>query len=77
MFVLQDPQEKFKAWRQQYGDIFSLHLGSHVLVVISSYQLLKEAFVKHGDVFSHRPDMFVLEHIGQKLGAFATLAILR
>ena len=77
MFVLQDPQEKFKAWRQQYGDIFSLHLGSHLLVVISSYQLLKEAFVKYGDVFSHRPDMFVLERLVQKLGAFATLAILR
>ena len=77
MFVLQDPQEKFKAWRQQYGDIFSLHLGSRVLVVISSYQLLKEAFVKYGDVFSHRPNMFVLERLVQKLGAFSTLAILR
>ena len=66
--LFQDPQEKFKAWRQQYGDIFSLQLGCHTMVVISSYQLLKEAFVKHGDVFSHRPDMFVMVHIGKKRG---------
>ena len=68
---LQDPREKFKVWSQQYGDIFSLRLGPHVMVVISSYQLLKEAFVKHGNVFSHRPDMFVLTHLAKKRGAFA------
>ena len=71
--MLQDPQEKFKLWRQRYGDIFSLHLGQQVLIVISSYQLLKEAFVKHGDVFSHRPDMYVFNHVSKNRGELAKM----
>nr|KAG5694761.1 hypothetical protein BaRGS_002714 [Batillaria attramentaria] len=38
-------------------------MGNHLVIVMSSYSLLKEAFVKHGDVFSHRPPMFLFDHL--------------
>ncbi|KAL8612107.1 hypothetical protein ACOMHN_013986 [Nucella lapillus] len=63
-----DPQEQFRCWRQQYGDIFSCQLGCSTLVVISSYRLLKEAFIKLGDYFSYRPDLFVFNFMGNKRG---------
>ncbi|XP_076439979.1 cytochrome P450 2J5-like [Babylonia areolata] len=63
-----DPREQLKTWRQQYGDIFHLQFGSHILVVISSYQWLKEAFVDFGDFFSQRPDVFTLNEVGKKRG---------
>lgn len=63
-----DPRDLFRKWRQQYGDIFSLRLGDRLVVVMSSYSVLKEAFVKHGDVFSDRPSMFMLDRLGKKRG---------
>ncbi|XP_078310753.1 cytochrome P450 2B4-like [Crassostrea virginica] len=42
--------------REKYGDVFRLYLGPFQLIVISGYENIYEAFVKHGLVFSHRPN---------------------
>lgn len=42
----------------RYGPIFTLKFGDFRAVFISDYQLLKEAFVKQGDCFSMRPDIY-------------------
>ena len=36
------------------GDLFSVYFGSTLVVVISSYDLLRETLVKQGEYFSHR-----------------------
>ncbi|KAL8604729.1 hypothetical protein ACOMHN_017688 [Nucella lapillus] len=63
-----DPRAKFSQWRQQYGDIFSLYLGNHLVIVLNGYSVLREAFVKCGEVFSDRPHMFITDRISKERG---------
>jgi hypothetical protein len=62
--------ETFMEYRQKYGDVFSLITGSRVLVVVSGYDTLRDLFIKHGDVVSERPDMFITNDIGKLKGIF-------
>ncbi|XP_059175485.1 cytochrome P450 2J4-like [Physella acuta] len=50
-----DPRQQFKKWSQKLGDVFSLKLGQETIVVLNSFEVIKEAFVKHGDSISDRP----------------------
>ncbi|XP_069130182.1 cytochrome P450 2E1-like [Argopecten irradians] len=60
--------EVFRELRGQYGDVFSLKLGSNLNVVINGSEALKEAFVKHADVFSDRPKSFIQNNVFQNKG---------
>jgi cytochrome P450 len=42
----------------KYGPIFSLQLGQYLVVFLHSYEIAKEAFLKHADVFAGRPKLF-------------------
>ncbi|PVD29109.1 hypothetical protein C0Q70_11706 [Pomacea canaliculata] len=55
LMMKKDPLEQFAAWRRQYGDVFSLYLGSQLVVVLNGYKVLKDALVKNADTFSDRP----------------------
>ena len=72
-----DPRPKFREWRRQYGDVFSLYMGQELVIVLSGYDVIKEAFVKHGDVFFDRP----VTNLGTKgtkyLGNWILLVIYR
>ncbi|ELU03104.1 hypothetical protein CAPTEDRAFT_192293 [Capitella teleta] len=46
-------QQKFK---QKYGNIVSVQLGSDLQIWLNSADLIKEAFVNNTNEFSHRPD---------------------
>lgn len=63
-----DPREQFRRWRKEYGDIFSLYMGGRLVIVMSSYSVLKEAFVKHGEMFSYRPNMYLFDLMTWKKG---------
>ncbi|XP_070534274.1 cytochrome P450 2U1-like isoform X2 [Ptychodera flava] len=39
----------------KYGDVYSMNLGSCLVVVLNSYDAIKEALVGKGDFFSSRP----------------------
>ncbi|KAL8563687.1 hypothetical protein ACOMHN_050515 [Nucella lapillus] len=67
-----DPRAKFRAWRRQYGDVFSLLMGKRVVVVLASYPVMREAFVTMGDVFSDRPHVFVMEEVFQTKGVIGS-----
>jgi cytochrome P450 family 2 subfamily J len=54
-----DTRPRMKKWKKQCGDIYSLYVGSTLVVVLNNYDLIKEAFVKKADVFSDRPPYFV------------------
>ena len=38
--------EQMHEWRKQHGDIFTLRLGSKLMVVISSYKVNYKVFTK-------------------------------
>ncbi|MEQ2169066.1 hypothetical protein GOODEAATRI_021042 [Goodea atripinnis] len=40
-----------------YGNIYSLFVGSQLLVVLNGYEVVKDALSNHPDVFSDRPDV--------------------
>ena len=42
---------------KQYGDIFSLQLGSRLTIILNSKEALYESFVKKAKVFAGRPDL--------------------
>lgn len=58
----------FRDWRKDYGDIFSVAIGTKWVIVINGYENLREAFVKRGDSFSERPDIFVVREITKRHG---------
>ncbi|PVD29168.1 hypothetical protein C0Q70_11765 [Pomacea canaliculata] len=50
-----DPRQTFAKWRRKYGDVFSLYMGSQLVVVLNGYRILKDVLVKQADSFSDRP----------------------
>ncbi|KAI8747685.1 cytochrome P450 2J1 [Biomphalaria glabrata] len=58
-----DQRPQFQQWREQCGDIFSIYLGSKLLVVINDFDLIRDTFVKRADDFSDRPIMFIDENM--------------
>ncbi len=64
-----DPREPLQKLRDKYGVIFTVYLGSRRTVMLSSYDVIKEAFVKCSHAFSGRPqDLFFVEEITKGLG---------
>ena len=60
---------------KKYGNIMSLRFGQRQIVVLSGYDAIHEALVKHADVFSDRPTYLsalssLLEDGGGKLYYF-------
>lgn len=49
------PHTTFSKLANKYGDIFSMYLGSEFVVVLNSYDIVKEAFLKQGEILSDRP----------------------
>ncbi|XP_055957962.1 cytochrome P450 2J2-like [Patella vulgata] len=54
--------------RKEYGDICSAYFGSKLFIFLNSYDVIKEALVKNGDIFSHRPSLFWSDLITQRKG---------
>ncbi|XP_029452614.1 cytochrome P450 2U1-like [Rhinatrema bivittatum] len=53
---------------QIYGNVFSLFIGSRLLVILSNFETVKEALVTHADVFSDRPNLAMVIHVTQQKG---------
>ncbi|KUI65817.1 O-methylsterigmatocystin oxidoreductase [Cytospora mali] len=50
---------QFKKWADQYGPIYSLILGTQVMIVLSSDVAVKDLLDKRSAIYSSRPDMFL------------------
>ncbi|ELT98148.1 hypothetical protein CAPTEDRAFT_120179, partial [Capitella teleta] len=57
LFGSKDPLAYLKTLGDKYGGIFSVKLGDHFAVFISDYNIIKEALMKQGSCFSHRPSI--------------------
>ncbi|XP_076087525.1 cytochrome P450 2E1-like [Mytilus galloprovincialis] len=51
----------FRRLRKEYGDIFSLSIGSSWVVVVNGANDLRELLLKRGDSISDRPNIFILK----------------
>lgn len=54
-FLQPRPFEAFRRLAKQYGDVMWVKLGTEDLLVLTSYEAIREALVRQGDVFSARP----------------------
>ncbi|XP_076356073.1 cytochrome P450 307a1-like [Tachypleus tridentatus] len=51
-----NPWHGFSNLRKQYGDVFSLNLGSRKCVVVSSLSAMKQVLISKSEDFANRPD---------------------
>lgn len=49
------PRKMINKWKDETGNIYSIYMGNKLVVVLSGYDLLKEALVKQAGSFSDRP----------------------
>lgn len=54
--------------RDQYGDVFTLHLGPRPVVILCGTEAIREALVDQGDAFSGRGEIAVFDSISQDYG---------
>lgn len=46
--------EAFQKWKKEYGPVFTFWLGTTPFIVITSYDIMKETFIKDGDTYSDK-----------------------
>jgi hypothetical protein len=54
-----DAHLQFQKWAQEYGPVYSLILGTKVLVVLSSDVAVKDLLDKRSAIYSDRQDMYI------------------
>ncbi|KAF3025776.1 hypothetical protein E8E14_014521 [Neopestalotiopsis sp. 37M] len=63
----QIPQKKqhlqFERWAREYGPIYSLMLGTKVMIVLNSDVCVKDLVDKRGAIYSSRPDLYIGQHV--------------
>jgi hypothetical protein len=53
------PHIQFQKWAEEYGPVYSLILGTKVMVVLSSDQAIKDLLDKRSAIYSSRPDVYL------------------
>lgn len=63
----QIPTEKrhlqFEKWAREYGPVFSLMLGTKVMVVLNSDHAIKDLVDKRGSIYASRPEAYIAQDI--------------
>lgn len=74
LFLLRNttPSVLYNKLHKQYGDIFSIRLGSKLFVIVNGSTALNEVFVKRGDVFSDRPNTYLFSVVFMEKGIVAS-----
>ncbi|KAK1542157.1 cytochrome P450 [Colletotrichum paranaense] len=50
---------QFKKWAKEYGPVYSLILGTKVMIVLSSDQAVKDLLDKRSNIYSSRTDLYL------------------
>ncbi|KAL1961759.1 hypothetical protein VTN77DRAFT_1085 [Rasamsonia byssochlamydoides] len=50
---------QFQKWAEEYGPVYSLILGTKVMIVLSSDQAVKDLLDKRSNIYSSRPEMYL------------------
>ncbi|KAI1771735.1 cytochrome P450 [Hypoxylon cercidicola] len=54
---------QFEKWAREYGPIYSLMLGTKVMIVLNSDQAIKDLVDKRGSIYSSRPESYIGQDI--------------
>jgi hypothetical protein len=54
---------QFEKWSRDYGPIYSLILGTRVMIVLNSDQAIKELIDRRSAIYASRPDSYVAQNI--------------
>lgn len=54
-----DAHLQFEKWAREYGPVYSLILGTKVLIVLSSDTAVKELLDRRSGIYSDRQDMYI------------------
>ena len=58
-FLTHYPERTLDRWAKQFGDLYSVWLGSQLFVIVSDPVIAKDLMVTNGSVFSGRKEMFI------------------
>ncbi|KAF2105792.1 putative cytochrome P450 [Lophiotrema nucula] len=59
MMPKEDPHLQFQQWAKEYGPIYSLMLGTKVMVVLNKDHVIKDLVDKKGATYGSRPDLYI------------------
>lgn len=51
-----------------YGNVYSIYVGSQLVVILNGYKVVKDALLSHADVFSDRPDIPAISIMTKRKG---------
>ncbi len=54
---------QFERWARKYGPIYSLMLGTKVMVVLNLDQAIKDLLDKRGAIYSSRPEAYIAQDV--------------
>ncbi|KAF2114283.1 cytochrome P450 [Lophiotrema nucula] len=53
------PHHQFKKWADEYGPVYSLILGTSVMIVLTSDVAIKDLLDKRSNIYSSRPPLYI------------------
>jgi hypothetical protein len=54
---------QFEQWAREYGPVYSLMLGTKVMIVLNSDQAIKDLLDKKGAIYSSRPEAYIAQDV--------------
>lgn len=67
-FLGENPVKKLSQYRNEYGDIFSIQMGSYPAVVLNGTEVIRKALSGHLEAFAGRPKLYTINLIGKLVG---------
>lgn len=58
-FPSKDIHIQFQKWAREYGPVYSLVLGTKLMIVLSSDEAVKELMDRRSDLYSDRPEAYI------------------
>lgn len=52
---------QFEKWARQYGSVYSLMLGTKVMIVLNTEDAIRELVDKRGAIYASRPESFIAQ----------------
>ena len=67
-----DPLANFARLREKYGDIYSIYVGKELNIVFNGYDVINDALMKQGTLFSRRPQHAFAKAVTDYVGIVGT-----
>lgn len=55
--------EQFEKWAREYGPVYSLMLGTKVMIVLNSDVAVKDLLDRRGAIYSSRPEAYIAQTV--------------